>query len=564
MSEPESIFHDVTVIGAGWSGLMACKYMLEFGLTVTTLEKRSEVGGLWCYSEDPNIVTVMRTTKTTSSSSVTEMSDFPMPEEIGYFPKHADIFTYLKSYCDEFKLWPHIRLNHGVKSVEKRENIWRIECENGSLFTSKFLIICTGCVQKPNRVLEQTLLKDFAGKIYHSSELKSFVPEHKGKRVMLIGGGETASDVVEEWCDNVDRLIWSIPRGMHFFRKFAKILPNRQPQVLDKASSRAMKFVAPFTKGKPGLAWVCKWTTNGSLLAYQGHGISEWKNDAKFFHSFINKNGHVLDRVDYHHCVPKGAIESVKGTKVHFCDGTEEEVDIIIQCTGFKAEFPMLPAEIKTVPLTHNYKYLFNVEDPTLAFIGYVRPVIGSLITMAEVQSFFTAKVFSGLCELPSRDERQRIAVKDKLFWDDYFKDSSRRLSTLVEAFTYGDDIARLCGIFPDYWKMLKTNPRGVMTAIFAPYDGSCLRLNQPEYQETALRHLRHQMSGTFSPIHLLLILFLRLIWFDFWLDVLGEIKYKIQCAGWWKKIRDCRPIRFLDWCWQAPKRWLFDCKTRA
>ena len=252
MSEPESIFHDVTVIGAGWSGLMACKYMLEFGLTVTTLEKRSEVGGLWCYSEDPNIVTVMRTTKTTSSSSVTEMSDFPMPEEIGYFPKHADIFTYLKSYCDKFKLWPHIRLNHGVKSVEKRENIWRIECENGSLFTSKFLILCTGCVQKPNRVLEQTLLKDFAGKIYHSSELKSFVPEHKGKRVMLIGGGETASDVVEEWCDNVDRLIWSIPRGMHFFRKFAKILPNRQPQVLDKASSRAMKFLAPFTKGKPG------------------------------------------------------------------------------------------------------------------------------------------------------------------------------------------------------------------------------------------------------------------------------------------------------------------------
>ena len=51
---------------------------------------------------------------------------------------------------------------------------------------------------------------------------------------------------------NVYRLVWSIPRGMHFFRKFAKILPNRQPQVLDKASSRAMKFVAPFTKGKPG------------------------------------------------------------------------------------------------------------------------------------------------------------------------------------------------------------------------------------------------------------------------------------------------------------------------
>lgn len=313
-----------------------------------------------------------------------------------------------------------------------------------------------------------------------------------------------------------------------------------------------------------GLAWVCKWTTTGSLLAYQGHGISEWKNDAKFFHFIINKNGHVLDRVDYEHCIPKGAIESVNGNRVVFCDGTEEEVDVIIQSTGYKAEFRMLPSEINTVPLTHNYKYLFNVEDPTLAFIGFVRPVLGSLITIAEAQSFFAAKVFSGQCELPSRDEMQRVVVKDKLFWDDYFKDSSRRLSTLVEAYTYGDDIAKICGIYPDYWKLFKTNPRGAMTAIFAPYDGCSMRLHQPEYQEKALEHLRSHMSGTFTPIHLLLILIMRVIWFDFWLDVLGEIKYKIQCAGWWKAIRDCGPVRFLDWCWQAPKRWLFDDKTRA
>ena len=69
---------------------------------------------------------------------------------------------------------------------------------------------------------------------------------------MLIGGGETASDVVEEWYDHVSRLIWCIPRGMHFFRKFAKILPHRHPQALDKASSRVMKFIAPFTRSKPG------------------------------------------------------------------------------------------------------------------------------------------------------------------------------------------------------------------------------------------------------------------------------------------------------------------------
>ena len=248
----QTVFREVVIIGAGWSGLLACKSMLEEGLTAVTLEKRPDVGGLWNYTDDPSIITVMKNTKTTSSSTVTEMSDFPMPEKIGQFPKQEDVLSYLKSYCDAFDLWPHIRLGHCVIEITKADKFWRVRCENEQLFESKFLIICTGSVQKPNRELEHTIFRDFVGEVRHSSELKSFVPEHENKRVMLIGGGETASDIVEEYYDHVTRIVWCIPRGMHFFRKYAKILPNRRPQALDKASSRVMKSIAPFTKGKPG------------------------------------------------------------------------------------------------------------------------------------------------------------------------------------------------------------------------------------------------------------------------------------------------------------------------
>ena len=68
-------------------------------------------------------------------------------------------------------------------------------------------------------------------------------------------GGETASDVLDEWYPNVKQIIWCIPRGQHFFRKRAKILPHRKPQALDKASSRAIKFIAPFVKSKPGMSY---------------------------------------------------------------------------------------------------------------------------------------------------------------------------------------------------------------------------------------------------------------------------------------------------------------------
>lgn len=112
MAKSRIVFRDVIVVGAGWSGLLACKCVLEEGLTVMALEKRSDVGGLWCFTEDSDVITVMRNTKTTSSSSVTEMSDFPMPEEIGQFPKHEDVLKYLKSYwrtlASEVREWPTV------------------------------------------------------------------------------------------------------------------------------------------------------------------------------------------------------------------------------------------------------------------------------------------------------------------------------------------------------------------------------------------------------------------------------------------------------------------------
>ena len=38
---------DVVIIGAGWSGLLCCKYVREHNLTVKVLEQRDDVGGVW-------------------------------------------------------------------------------------------------------------------------------------------------------------------------------------------------------------------------------------------------------------------------------------------------------------------------------------------------------------------------------------------------------------------------------------------------------------------------------------------------------------------------------------
>ena len=557
------VHRDVLVIGAGWSGLVACKYMLEEGLSVLALEKREDIGGVWLYSDDPNIPTVMKTTQCTSSSTVTEMSDFPMPKEIGMFPHHTDVLDYLKAYAEQFQLLPHIKLSTQVQEVEKTtEDSWKVTCSAGDVYTSKYLIVASGEHQKPNRELEESVLKGFTGDILHASTIKEPLEKYRRKRVLLLGGGETGSDICLDWINHAETIYWSIPRGQHFFRKYSKVVPWSQPQALDKASSRMMKIIAPYVNSKPGLAWVCKWTTNGSLLAYQGHGIPEWRNDAAYFHYFVNKNGKVLDHVDYEHLVPKGAVVKCSGKEVTFIDGTKHEFDLIITSTGYKSGFPYLPERYSEVGLRGRHKMIFDVEDPSLAFVGFVRPIVGSLVGISELQARWAAKLYAGKVEMKSLEERRKDVMEDTAHWSSYFKDSSQRLQGLVEGFTYIDDIARHAQIYPDYWSLFRKNPKHWMVACFSPYNGATYRLNEPDKLEQAIETMKSHRKATLGPLQYLLILFLRFIWFDWLLDRIGTVKYHIQTSSWWPTVRSWRITRAINLLWTIPKRIMFDTKS--
>lgn len=560
-SSSSPLHHDVTVIGAGWSGLLAVKYALEEGLTVTALERRDNLGGLWYYSDDPAEKTVMKSTIATSSSSVTEMSDFPMPEEIGMFPNHEDMLAYLHSYAKEFNLYEHIHFNTTVEEAKKDDGgLWKVRTACGQQFTSRFLMVCVGQQQLNREVPE---VAGFQGAVHHAAEIKEPLEEHRGKRLLIVGGGETAADICSDWYNLSNQIYWSIPRGQHFFRRYTKILPWGKAQALDKASSRALTTIAPYHKGKPGLSWICKWTTNGSLLAYQGHGIKEWRNEADFFHFFINKNGKVLDLVDYKKVVPKGPITTCDGNMVTFADGSTEHFDVIILCTGYSPKFPFLPDHFANKSFRRErYKLVFDNDDPSLAFVGFVRPVVGSVPGMAELQARWAAKVFSNHVALKSKEARLEETDQDAAFWTDYFKDSSQRLETLVEAYMYVDDIARQAGVYPDLFGLFKRNPQHWFTATFSPYNGALYRLNEPKQEKKAIANLKKHGSNTIHPVHLLLLVILRLIWFDFWLKHLEILKFKIQSARWWPTVSRLPPVRAANWVWCTPKRLIFDTNT--
>ena len=74
--------------------------------------------------------------------------------------------------------------------------------------------------------------------------------------------------------------------------------------------------------------------------------------------------------------------------RVLFTDGSAEQVDVVIYCTGYKISFPFLDGAVASadnghVPLYHR---VASPTFPGLYFIGLVQP-IGAIMPIAEVQS---------------------------------------------------------------------------------------------------------------------------------------------------------------------------------
>ena len=205
------------------------------------------------------------------------------------------------------------------------------------------------------------------------------------------------------------------------------------------------------------------------------------------------------------------------------------------------------------------FRYVYHPTDTSLSFVGYVRPIVGSIPGIAEMQGRWVCRAIAGHVDIPGPLERLRTMEEDRVMWGEYFRETSQRISTLVEGYTYLDQLAHLSNCYPNYWELFKKNPRGFFTAYFAPYNGCSFLLNDVDKQEEALRTLSRHSSDTISPLHLLLIIFLRLILFDTFCDLLGKLKYRIQVSAIWRHVRDWRVIRGLNYVWCTPKRWLFD-----
>ncbi len=326
------------VIGAGPSGLSHAKALKDAGIPYDQVEADTQVGGNWYHG-------TYRTAHIISSRKTTQFPDFPMPDGYPDFPSQEQMGAYYKLYTEEFGLRPQIEFNTKVTAVRpRRDELWDVELANGEQRVYKGVLVCNGHHWDKRF---PTYPGEFTGEYIHSKDYKD--PQQlAGKRVLVIGGGNSACDVVSEAARVSVSAHLSLRRGYWFMPK----------TILGSPIVQAPLFYIPLWFQRALLETLLRI----SVGRYPQYGLPT--PDHKIFEKHPTVSTEILHYLKHGKIKPHPDIERFDGRTVHFVDGASEEFDMVVCGTGFKVSFPFLPDGL--VPMKH--------EQLALVYAGCVLP----------------------------------------------------------------------------------------------------------------------------------------------------------------------------------------------
>jgi cation diffusion facilitator CzcD-associated flavoprotein CzcO len=325
---PVNTENKYAVIGAGPAGLSGSKALKELGIEFDGFEMGSDFGGLWNI-ENP-LSTMYESAHLISSRTTTEFKDFPMPDDAPDYPSHKLMRRYFIDYATNFKLYDNYFFHTKIEKVEKFGEQWKVTVSNAETGTNTYIykgvIIANGTLAKPNI---PTFEGNFTGEIIHSAKYKK-PSVFEGKRVLVIGAGNSGCDIVVDAVHRAEKADISVRRGYYFVPKYVfgkpsdtiggKIkLPRRIKQKFDNM--------------------LLKWFTGDP----ERFGFPKPKY--KMYESHPVVNTLILHHIGQGDINVQKDIDRFEGKMVHFKDGHSEEYDMIVMATGYKLDFPFIDRE---------------------------------------------------------------------------------------------------------------------------------------------------------------------------------------------------------------------------
>ncbi|MEO0981924.1 MAG: NAD(P)-binding domain-containing protein [Pseudomonadota bacterium] len=407
------------IIGAGCSGFTMAKRLKDHGLPYDCFEMSDEVGGNWYYKNPNGLSSCYESLHIDTSKWRLAFEDHPVPEDWPDFPHHAQLHQYFKDYVDHFGLRDTITFNTAVEKAERLEDgRWRVTLSTGEAREYDVLFVANGH-HWDARTPEYP--GTFDGYQVHSHHYRDpFEPyDFRGKRVMVVGGGNSAMDISSELSQRplADKLFISMRRGVWVMPKYM----NGQPA--DKA---VLPKWIPTSVGRA----LARSAIKKAIGNMEDYGLPKPDHEPLSGHPSVS--GEFLTRVGCGDIAPKPGIERLDGDGVVFVDGTREQVDAIVWATGYNVTFPFfddpeLTPDENRFPL---FKRMVKPGIDNLFFLALAQP-LPTLVNFAEQQSKLCAAWLLGDYAPPSRQEMERVIAADEKLHLGHFYDSPRHTMQL-------------------------------------------------------------------------------------------------------------------------------------
>ncbi|KJZ73125.1 hypothetical protein HIM_07509 [Hirsutella minnesotensis 3608] len=433
----------VAVIGGGPGGLATLKFLSkahEFfpidPIEARLFEAEAEIGGTFVHRvyEDAELV---------SSKYLTAFSDFRLPLDAPDFVTPQTYVKYLRDYVEAFGIGGSIECNSKVVRVSRdllsSGHVVHVHKKDGPQFTwtCDAVAICSGLNVHPN-------IPDIPGiervpTVLHSSQFKRRAQFGVGTNVVVCGAGETGMDVAHLAVTSPTKSVTLCHRDGFFCAP--KIIPTpggpsakppaRQNKPVDTsvASLFDTAYAHPLLQHSP-LLWFAydQWVKKMHfLISGTEEGPDQWKGqisrDRKNLDSlFLCKSDRALPYISEGHrsdswwnrvrsrCV-NVPFKETHGRRIDVlkwptevdqdgfmemedeaADGTKVmkrlKPDVVILATGYSTSFRFLDDDYPRLGHT-NVRGVFKSNDVSVGFIGFVRPSIGAIPPLAELQAQF-------------------------------------------------------------------------------------------------------------------------------------------------------------------------------
>lgn len=448
----------IAVVGAGSSGLVTLKYLRDAypRADVVCFEKGHSVRGCWG-DQRPDFVS-------TSTKYTTQFSCFRQwPLEVARVQDFTEFYRgnefgdYLDAFADHFNLRTSIRFGVELRHLEQSDGGWTLRlAENGQEMRATFdaVFLCTGLVNQRVPIGSPAI------------PMAADPTAIRNATVVVVGGGESAADVANYLAKPAhnNKVYLSLRSGLRVSPRYHPIrgvpsdfLRNRLLLSFDKGvrnwvGERFVTFRIRFDK------LLARWFPHDAGAATPAENAQArrraWdlklkaRAKGELFNVFHNKSDDFLDAVAEKRLEIIGPpVDEAWSDYFDFDQTTTQRIapEWLVQSTGYRSGLPDLSGG--SIHLKDFYHGCIYTRAPNLFLIGFVRPIIGNIPSISEMQARYAVGVLAGKVKLPaSLQEKQAEAWR----WQraEYSTINTDNVYP-VEQYPYCDELAHELGIMP-------------------------------------------------------------------------------------------------------------------